>query len=78
MSEQETARPDSINLTDLQSLLNIVDIATSRGAFKGNELSQVGAVYDKLDTFLTFVAEQQQKAQEEKEAASTEEEKVEV
>ena len=61
---EQTAQPESINLSDLQSLLNVIDLATSRGAFRGNELTQVGAVFDKLDNFLKFVAAQQA-AQEE-------------
>lgn len=46
----------SISLNDLQVLANIVDLATQRGAFRGNELSQVGAVFDKLSAFLAQVA----------------------
>ena len=46
----------SISLNDLQVLANIVDLATQRGAFRGNELSQVGAVFDKLSAFLQQVA----------------------
>lgn len=61
--------PESITLVDLQLLVNIVDLASSRGAFRGGELSQVGAVFDKLTKFLNYVAAQQKKAQEEQEAA---------
>ena len=39
--------PKSIGLNDLQLLANIVDL-DQRGAFRGNELTQVGAVFDKL------------------------------
>lgn len=53
-----TEAPESIGLQDLQLLAQIVDLASQRGAFRGNELTQVGAVYDKLSTFLNFVAEQ--------------------
>jgi hypothetical protein len=60
--------PDSITLVDLQLLLNIIDLSTSRGAFRGSELTQVGAVFDKLNKFLSYVAAQQQKAQEEQAA----------
>jgi hypothetical protein len=71
---EQAQQPESINLSDLQSLLNVIDLATSRGAFRGNELTQVGAVFDKLDNFLKFVAAQQA-AQEEaaSEAEQTEE-----
>ena len=55
---QQTEAPEdtSISLNDLQVLSNIVDLATQRGAFRGNELTQVGQVFDKLSTFLAQVA----------------------
>ena len=55
---QQTDAPEdtSISLNDLQVLSNIVDLATQRGAFRGNELTQVGQVFDKLSTFLAQVA----------------------
>jgi hypothetical protein len=57
--EQESAVPESISLQDLQVLLQIVDLASSRGAFRGPELTQVGAIFDKLNSFLSFISEQQ-------------------
>ena len=65
--EQEAGVPESISLQDLQVLLQIVDLASSRGAFRGAELTQVGTIFDKLNTFLSFIA-QQQKAKAEAEA----------
>jgi hypothetical protein len=64
MSETQTngAQP-SISIQDLQNLLVVVDLATSRGAFRGTELSQVGQLFDKLNTFLQSVAPQQQAPQ---------------
>lgn len=58
-AETEAQVPESISLMDLQTLLQIVDLASQRGAFRGAELTQVGTIFDKLNTFLTFVAEQQ-------------------
>jgi hypothetical protein len=58
------ATPESISLQDLQVLLQIVDLASSRGAFRGAELTQVGAIFDKLNAFLSFIAAQQQAAKE--------------
>jgi len=58
----------SISLQDLQVLANIVDLATQRGAFRGNELSQVGAVFDKLSAFLSQVAAAQAEQAEGEEA----------
>ena len=49
-----------ITVADLDALRSIVDIAASRGAFQAAELSQVGAVYDKLVTFLNAVVAQAQ------------------
>lgn len=68
----EAAAPESISLNDLGLLLNIVDLASKRGAFQGAELTQVGAIFDKLNAFLTFVAEQQAEADQGDEAATEE------
>ncbi len=61
-AEEGQQVPESIGLNDLQLLAQIVDLATQRGAFRGNELSQVGGLYDKLSNFLGYVAEQQAQA----------------
>ena len=55
----EAGIPESINLSDLGTLLQIVDLSTQRGAFRGAELTQVGAGFDKLNTFLAYVQSQQ-------------------
>tara|TARA_X000000368_G_C22994704_1_gene696054 strand:- start:742 stop:1032 length:291 start_codon:yes stop_codon:yes gene_type:complete len=52
--------PESIGLNELAVLAQVVDLATQRGAFRANELTQVGQVYDKLNAFLTFIREQQE------------------
>ena len=51
---------NQITVVDLDLLRNIVDLATSRGAFRGAELTQVGEVYDKLTKFLEAVVAQAQ------------------
>jgi uncharacterized protein YggE len=53
-----------ITIADLDTIKNIIDLACTRGAFRGGEISQVGAVYDKLNSFLEAVIAQA-KAQEE-------------
>jgi hypothetical protein len=45
----------SISIADLQNLLIVIDLATTRGAFRGPELSQVGQVFDKLNQFVQSV-----------------------
>jgi uncharacterized protein YggE len=52
-----------ITIADLDTIKNIIDLACTRGAFRGAEISQVGAVYDKLNVFLEAVIAQA-KAQE--------------
>jgi hypothetical protein len=52
-----------ITIADLDTIKNIIDLACTRGAFRGAELSQVGVVYDKLSAFLEAVVAQA-KAQE--------------
>jgi hypothetical protein len=46
---------NEITIADLDLLRTIVDLASSRGAFKGAELRQVGEVYEKLTRFLEAV-----------------------
>lgn len=49
-----------ITIADLDTIKNIIDLACTRGAFRGAELSQVGVVYDKLSLFLEAVVAQAQ------------------
>ena len=48
-----------LTIIDLQSLKVIIDLASSRGAFKPQEMVAVGQTYTKLATFLDTVAAQQ-------------------
>ena len=66
-TQQAPTEPTGIQIADVQSMLNIVDLASQRGAFRANELSQVGAVADKFSNFLKMIADQQ-KAKAEAEA----------
>ena len=59
-----------LSVADLASIKNIIEAASSRGAFKAEEMTQVGAVYDKLSGFLAQVAAQQ-KAQAESQAGQS-------
>lgn len=57
---QEAPKADANELTinDLNAMKVIIDIASSRGAFKPNEMTVVGQTYTKLSTFLEQVAKQ--------------------
>lgn len=56
----ETAAPQQesadLTISDLSAMKTIIDIASSRGAFKPNEMVAVGQTYTKLSTFLDTVA----------------------
>lgn len=45
---------ESINLSieDLSNVLRAISVASERGAFKANELSFVGIVYDRISRFV--------------------------
>ena len=52
--------PVNITIADLQGLVSLIDVASSRGAFRGAELSAVGTLYTKLATFLQQILGSQQ------------------
>ena len=43
---------EMLNLNDLIDIANLIEVVTQRGAFKANELTAAGAIYDKLRGFL--------------------------
>lgn len=53
--QQET---NDLTINDLNALKTIIDIASSRGAFKPNEMVAVGQTYTKLASFLEEIAKQ--------------------
>ena len=50
--------PD-LNISDLLAVKNIIEVATSRGAFKATELEAVGKTFNKLNTFLESVSKKE-------------------
>jgi hypothetical protein len=48
----ENAAPAGLTIQDLLLTLQVVQVAASRGAFKADELSNVGGLYDRLFKFL--------------------------
>lgn len=59
MENQEQTQQPQLTVTDLQNLRSILDVAVRRGAFGANEISGVGAAFDRLNNFLNAVAPQQ-------------------
>jgi len=63
VSEQaSTPQAPELNISDLQNIRAIIDTAVRRGAFGAGEASAVGAVFDRLNTFLNAVAPAQEPA----------------
>ena len=60
--QEATANPTELNLQDLSAMKTIIDIASSRGAFKPSEMVAVGQTYNKLASFLDQVAKQAEEA----------------
>jgi hypothetical protein len=70
--EQQTATPEAkapqqpnpneLTIQDLQMMKNIIDLASSRGAFQPKEMKAVGIVYEKLEAFLAEVQKQTEAA----------------
>ena len=67
-TQQPTQAPTGIQIGDMQAVVNIIDLACTRGAFRANELTQVGAVTDKISAFLKQIADQAKAAEEKKNA----------
>jgi hypothetical protein len=44
-----------LTITDLANLRSIIDVAVRRGVFAANEISAVGATYDKINAFVNAV-----------------------
>ena len=51
--------PTALSIGDLKNLSTILDVASTRGAFKASEMAGVGFLYNKLQAFLAKVAPEQ-------------------
>lgn len=59
-----------LSIGDLKNLATIIDVASTRGAFRANEMATVGLMYNKLQGFLARVAPET-KPEENKTATAT-------
>jgi hypothetical protein len=50
--ENAPAQDNDLNLSDLNAMKMIIDVASTRGAFKPTEMVLVGQTYNKLLNFL--------------------------
>ena len=60
--EATTTTNENLTIADLQTIVNIIDTATQRGAFRANELKVVGSVYEKTTAFLESVSQAEKDA----------------
>lgn len=68
-----TETPPDLTVNDIQSIERIINIATTRGAFRANEMTAVGQIYDRISKFLAYVAkvnEEKNKQEETKETTN--------
>ncbi len=54
--EAQAPTAPSLGLADLKNVLIIIDLASSRGAFRTAEFAAVGSVYAKVEAFLAAAA----------------------
>ena len=57
---------NNITVADLNLLKNIIDLASTRGAFHPSEMKEIGEVYEKLTAFLSAVIAQAAEQEAEK------------
>lgn len=62
MSEETQTQAPDITLGDFNAILQIIDVASTRGAFKGEELSSVGTVRDRVAAFVKYHTPKEEKA----------------
>jgi hypothetical protein len=53
-----------ITVADLDIIKKIIELSAARGAFRAEEMTEIGAMYDKLSGFLQAVIEQAQAQQD--------------
>ena len=61
-AENGSQSATDLSVNDLAMIRNIIDVVSTRGAFKANELESVGRIYNKLDFFLNSLTAQQKGA----------------
>lgn len=59
---QQEKQGTDLNISDLIALKNILEVASSRGAFKPNEFEAVGKTFNKLSAFLEAVSNNQKES----------------
>lgn len=61
----------NINISDLVALRSVINLAAERGAYRAEEMLEVGTVYTKLNNFLEAILSQAQGQSQEPQAEQT-------
>lgn len=51
-SDQEAQKNPNLNIADLVNILQVLRTCAQRGAFRADEMTAVGGIYDRLQAFL--------------------------
>ena len=51
---------NNITIADLNTIKHIIDLASTRGAFRAAEMQEIGEIYNRLTLFLDAVVAQAQ------------------
>lgn len=71
VTEQQKVKP-SLGINDLKACLQVIEICSQRGAFKAEELTGVGTLYQKIALFVQAAELTAAEAANEQPATSTE------
>lgn len=74
--ETQTQESVQLQINDLQAILQVIDVLSSRGAVRPEEMSQVGAIRDKLARFLAQVASAAEQKEESPQEETVEQEEA--
>ena len=55
MTDTNNTQEISLTVADIVNVKQIIEVATNRGAFRADELTQIGMVYDRLTSWLVTV-----------------------
>jgi len=53
VAQEKLEQKVEVTIGDIQVIVNIIDVATQRGAFRAPELKGVGEFYEKMSKFIS-------------------------
>ena len=57
MTDTNENQQATLSITDIANVKQIIEVATNRGAFRADELTQIGTIYDRITSWLVAVTE---------------------